>query len=346
MAIFYNHIKGCGEGATGTIAQFVTEGVAQGWERTEEYWGWIDWEHWIYRPTAGNDKKIKPHVLSLPKIKINTANDKTTVVDCGHIITSDALYQYITNDFTFNDTVSINKTLTLDGFILRKNASDDTDIIAQTRYDNNIKKGYIDFYNSTQIKLYTGAQGTTSCTRLSHVHIDKSAENGLADNYDYLDINTIDGSGLIMMTSKGVVLRTGGLYVRDLDSLGQTTVDKGVIKADKRCEALYFNATSDRRAKTNITPVQFSALSTVNSLPIYSFNYTSQPEVITIGLIAQEAAERNLDGFSLVDNLNATGQGCDMMQMKESKLVYVLWKAVQELSAEVEELKTEIRNLK
>jgi hypothetical protein len=48
----------------------------------------------------------------------------------------------------------------------------------------------------------------------------------------------------------------------------------------------------------------------------------------------------------MVDNLDAPGEFGDFMQMKESKLVYVLWKAVQELSAEVEELKAQICNPK
>ena len=48
----------------------------------------------------------------------------------------------------------------------------------------------------------------------------------------------------------------------------------------------------------------------------------------------------------MVDNLDATGIDNDMMQMKESKLVYVLWKAVQELSDQVDALKAEIHNLK
>jgi hypothetical protein len=117
------------------------------------------------------------------------------------------------------------------------------------------------------------------------------------------------------------------------------------LLVDGKCEALYFNATSDRRAKTNITPAKFSALSVVNSTPTYIFNYNSNEEK-TIGLIAQEAAEFDLDGFNMVDNLQATGQDGDYMQMKESKLVYVLWKAVQELSSEVEELKAEIASLK
>lgn len=136
--------------------------------------------------------------------------------------------------------------------------------------------------------------------------------------------------------SVGVSLYIGGDYQ-----------DPGAnnVKVQNKCEALYFNAASDRRAKSNITPTQFSALNIVNSLPTYTFNYNNKEEK-TLGLIAQEAAEFNLDGFNMVDNLEATGQDGDFMQMKESKLVYVLWKAVQELSAEVEELKAEIRNLK
>ena len=46
----------------------------------------------------------------------------------------------------------------------------------------------------------------------------------------------------------------------------------------------------------------------------------------------------------MVDNLDASGENNDFMQMKESKLVYVLWKAVQELSAEVESLKAQLNN--
>ena len=118
----------------------------------------------------------------------------------------------------------------------------------------------------------------------------------------------------------------------------------GVIKAENKCEALYFNATSDKRAKSNITPTQFSALAVVKNLPIYTFNYNNKPEEKSIGLIAQEAAEYDLEGFNMVDNLDASGQGMDFMQMKESKLVYVLWKAVQELSVEVEELKAQLNS--
>ena len=47
-------------------------------------------------------------------------------------------------------------------------------------------------------------------------------------------------------------------------------------------------------------------------------------------------------GFKLVDNENATGQDFDYMTIHESKLTYILWKAVQELSKEIEDLKKKI----
>lgn len=151
--------------------------------------------------------------------------------------------------------------------------------------------------------------------------------------YSYIDADAC------FFANQGIQSKTG-LYV----GVEQYNLEQGVIKAQNKCEALYFNATSDRRAKTNINPLKSSALSVVKSLPIYTFNYVDKPEELVVGLIAQEAAEHPLDDFNMVDNINASGQGYDLMQMKESKLVYVLWKAVQELSAEVESLKEQLNS--
>ena len=120
----------------------------------------------------------------------------------------------------------------------------------------------------------------------------------------------------------------------------------GDISSSGKCQASYFNATSDARAKINIIPAHFSALEVVNSIPTYTFNYINKPQERVLGLIAQEAAQHTLDGFNMVDNLTASGENGDYMQIKESKLVYVLWKAVQELTDEVESLKAQLNNLK
>lgn len=106
------------------------------------------------------------------------------------------------------------------------------------------------------------------------------------------------------------------------------------------CEAVYFNATSDKRAKTNIKPITLSALDYINSIPVYSFDYI-QNNKPSIGIMAQDVLNQPIADFNLVENKDANGDG-DFMSIRESKLVYILWKAVQELSAEVKELKEQL----
>lgn len=108
-------------------------------------------------------------------------------------------------------------------------------------------------------------------------------------------------------------------------------------------EATYFNATSDRRAKTNISAYNGNATELVKKIPIYTFNYLTNNSP-SIGMIAQEAAmfDNAIPNFSLVNNEKATGENGDYMSIKESKLVYILWKAVQEQAAKIEELEKKI----
>lgn len=110
---------------------------------------------------------------------------------------------------------------------------------------------------------------------------------------------------------------------------------------DGYCQANYFNATSDRRAKENIQPADFSALDIINKLPVYTFNYKNNPNTVP-GLIAQDLLEAELP-LELVNNKNASGEKDDYMSIKESKLIYILWKAIQEQQAEIEELKKLIK---
>jgi hypothetical protein len=118
-----------------------------------------------------------------------------------------------------------------------------------------------------------------------------------------------------------------------------------VIDSSKYCSAGYFNATSDKRAKENIKKAEFSATNIIQSLDIYNFNYKNSNKQ-SIGVIAQEALDFNINGFSLVENENATGEEGDYMSIKESKLIYILWKAIQEQQKEIEELKLQLRGEK
>lgn len=136
---------------------------------------------------------------------------------------------------------------------------------------------------------------------------------------------------------------SGSFYINDLrptriKSSGTIESDTN-IKAGTYVEAPYFNATSDLRAKENLTALP-SMLDFINSTSVYTFKYKNS-QLPSVGIIAQDVVNKPINDFNLVDNLEADGE-TEFMSVKESKLVYILWKAVQELSAEIEELKAQL----
>ena len=117
-----------------------------------------------------------------------------------------------------------------------------------------------------------------------------------------------------------------------------TKINKDYIQAP------YFNATSDRRAKTNIQPFNGSALAIINKLQTYTYNYTNS-KIKSYGLMAQDLLDVDLNGFSFVDNKTATGKNNDYMTIHESKLVYLLIEAVKEQQTQINELKQKLEEL-
>lgn len=116
------------------------------------------------------------------------------------------------------------------------------------------------------------------------------------------------------------ILNASGITVKST-----ATFEKN-ITCDGQIQAVSFNATSDKRAKTNIKRLdQEKALDIVNKLPVYSFNY-KKDNIPSIGVLAQEAAvyDGAIPNFSLVSNEQATGENGDYQTVKESKLVYIL----------------------
>lgn len=110
------------------------------------------------------------------------------------------------------------------------------------------------------------------------------------------------------------------------------------------CRALYFSATSDKRAKENIVLANFSALDFIQQTPVYSFNYKNNT-IPMIGIMAQDITQTELKEV-LVDNCEASGENNDYMSIKEDKLIFVLMKAIQEQQEQIELLKREILTLK
>ena len=137
------------------------------------------------------------------------------------------------------------------------------------------------------------------------------------------------------------LLNASGITVKSA-----TTFEKNV-KCEGQIQAVSFNATSDKRAKTNIKRLdQEKALDIVNKLPVYSFNY-KKDNIPSIGVLAQEAMvyDGAIPNFSLVNNEQATGENGDYQTVKESKLVYILWAAIQEQSRQINQLKSQLKEL-
>ena len=114
-----------------------------------------------------------------------------------------------------------------------------------------------------------------------------------------------------------------------------------IICTNNYIQALYFDATSDIRAKTDIKQLNIKAAELIKDLSIYTFKYKENNEP-SIGIMAQDLLELQPDGLDLVVNKDATGEDNDYMSIKEDKLIYILMKAIQEQQIEIEELKSKI----
>lgn len=147
------------------------------------------------------------------------------------------------------------------------------------------------------------------------------------------------------ITTTGGIATKGSIVINS-DKI-QLTSDGKIIAADK-CEAVYFNATSDMRAKTNLRPLTLNACDYIKQIPIYSFQYKNNTKP-SIGVLAQDLTCKPIDesanNFNFVDNKEATGIDNDYMSVKESKFVYLCMKAIQELTDENRNLMCKINDL-
>ena len=95
------------------------------------------------------------------------------------------------------------------------------------------------------------------------------------------------------------------------------------ISSSSYVSAVYFNALSDRRSKTDIKELNQSVLDLIKNTKVYTFNYKTNNRP-SIGIMAQDIVNTSFNDFNLVENPDATGEGVDFMHIRESKLVYVL----------------------
>ena len=357
MAVFYNYIKGCGKDATVPKDQLAS---AESKTYTRDSWSFLKWTDKLYytKDSVEDFKYFENNPIisfnNQPSFIPDSANNPdASSYSTGRILTSAARGQYICYDLSFKDGPDPDRSTTFyqdpNTFITR---TADWTIVDD-------EAGLSAGYNGTILHFYgpnsPDKQNTIETGSLYKIEINNSIKTETAKGagiwtYDSLteDHSTthiygsdvrINGSAWFNISNA----EQNGAMLVPSNSESSILVHRNFeIDSSKYCQAGYFNATSDARAKENIRKADFSALSIVNSLPIYNFNYKDS-EKPSIGVIAQEAAEFNVDDFSLVENIEATGENNDYMSIKESKLIYILWKAIQEQQKEIEELKSQLR---
>lgn len=114
----------------------------------------------------------------------------------------------------------------------------------------------------------------------------------------------------------------------------------GELRSGTACHAPYFNATSDRRAKENITPSTYKALDTIMNTPVMDYNYINNPDRVT-GIIAQDLLKTQPEGLDLVSGLEE-----EMLSIKTDKIMFIMWKAIQEQQEQIKDLQNQINELK
>lgn len=223
----------------------------------------------------------------------------------------------------------------------------------------------VNFDNATDLGefLLTKAHQTIETPfTIGKVKIDSTTSNG----QQYANISLTDENYTFYFNGKvnygALVTCSNGLEVKGSEAkffegirVGQTaTLNKvevtttiqanQAISTASYCQALYFNATSDKRAKKDIKPFTGNALDIINGLQTYTYTYLDNNEP-SYGVMAQDLFNTKINDFSFVSNPTASGKNGDYMGVKESKLVYLALEAIKQLSKENAELRARIETL-
>ena len=348
MAIFYNYIKGCGPNATkGTINAGTGSSLdpAATWTSVDDHWAFLKWSDKLWYCKKDEIADFR-YFSNNPELFFNNSTNlsPSANLSTGRIITSAARAQEMFYDLTFKDGAALNNST----HTPTKN----------TKFEQTDKS----FYTETSDWTINDTSNVSPDGYVTALHLYGKGSTGgpnLQISYPVTVLNTLTGGTVLETHNNGgkkflvqqsdiclngsVFLAADKAVVVPSTTTSPVSIKRNLeIDSSKYCQAGYFNATSDARAKENIRKADFSALSIVNSLPIYNFNYKNSNKP-SIGVIAQEAEKFNIDDFSLVENIEATGENNDYMSIKESKLIYVLWKAIQEQQEEIEQLKQQLR---
>jgi len=205
----------------------------------------------------------------------------------------------------------------------------------------------LDTYNinftGSKIKFLDNNSCILSCSLINDRYI-FSLTKGLQLGKEFLLYNEGTSDIIISASNEEIVLNRNVNITGANNNLqvGGTIFTPNEISSGKHILAPYFVATSDKRYKENFKDLP-STLDFINSTKLYTFNYKSTPKDRNIGMIAQDVESTTFNDFNLV--LDITSNGKSFKAIKETKLVYILWKGVQEESGKIKALEEKVAAL-
>lgn len=206
--------------------------------------------------------------------------------------------------------------------------------------------------NATSLEIYGGELSIKRGTNfvLSTTIAPGISKPGLMfDTYGGLGFST---SNLYYLMNDGMSTQaTGHIFGGNVNVNGNFTVtpsgsdvfsvSDSVINMRKNLDMNGYSVqnTSDERVKMNIEEYSGDALDVVNAIDLYSFDWVENNEHVNIGFVAQQVKE-------IIPDAVHHNEETDHYSTKEMYMIRYLWKAVQELSAQVDEMKGRKRKKK
>lgn len=158
----------------------------------------------------------------------------------------------------------------------------------------------------------------------------------------------VDGKGVMVCKNTPTFHKGMEVYGRYIDMHGNDI--KGDNPAGGKTNVMWWSqinrvksAISDQRLKTNIKPTKINALDTLNNIEMVEFNWKKDNRFEKIGAIAQQvqSVEENL----VVHDMDDKQTYNDYLRINYYDTIPYLIKAIQELSTENQQLKSQLKEM-
>ena len=158
----------------------------------------------------------------------------------------------------------------------------------------------------------------------------------------------VDGNGVMVCNNRAVFNRGfdvhgAGIYTHDQDitsqGAGNSTTKVMWWSQINRVKS----AISDIRLKTNIKPTKINALDTLNNIEMVEFNWKKDNKFEKIGAIAQQV--QSVDKDLVVHDMDDKQTYNDYLRINYYDTIPYLIKAIQELSTENQQLKSQLKEM-